>query len=198
MTGLEKILKVIEDDAKANSDNIITKAQKEADEIMEAAKLEADKKCSEIALKSEAEEKAILSRTESAAALQEKKKILDAKQQIISNVITNARHSLAELSDSEYMDIILRMVKKFAHNKEGVILFSQKDKHRLPADFGNKVTQALAEKKNASLAISEETVTIDGGFILKYGDVEENCSFSALFSSAKEELSDRVNAILFE
>jgi V/A-type H+-transporting ATPase subunit E len=56
----------------------------------------------------------------------------------------------------------------------------------------------LADKKNASLIISENTVTIDGGFILKYGDVEENCSFDALFSSAKEELSDRVNAILFE
>ncbi|MBP1755522.1 MAG: hypothetical protein H6Q59_1920 [Firmicutes bacterium] len=198
MTGLEKILKVIEDDAKANADNIITKAQKEANEIMEAAKLEADKKCAEIALKSETEEKAIISRSESAAALLEKKKILDAKQQIISNVITNARHSLVELSDSEYMDIILRMVTKFAHNKEGVILFSQKDKHRLSADFSNRVAQALADKNKASLIIAEDTVTIDGGFILKYGDVEENCSFDALFSSAKEELSDRVNAILFE
>ncbi|MDF2905333.1 MAG: hypothetical protein K0R34_654 [Herbinix sp.] len=198
MTGLEKILKVIEDDANAHAEEIISKAQNEANEIISAAKQEADKKCSEITAKSETDVQAVLSRAESAAALQEKKKILDAKQQIISNVITKARNSLTGLSDSEYIDIILKMAKKYAHNKEGVILFSRTDKNRLPADISSKLTTALAGKPGASLVVSEDVTTIDGGFVLKYGDIEENCSFDALFSSAKEELSDQVNAILFE
>jgi V/A-type H+-transporting ATPase subunit E len=198
MTGLEKILKVIEDDANAHAKEIISEAQKEADKIIEAAKQEADKKCSEMTAKTDADVQAIVSRSESAAALQEKKKILDAKQQIISNVITKARNSLAGLSDSEYIDIILKMVQKYAHNKEGIILFSQTDKKRLPADMSSKISIALAGKTGATLVVSEGTTPIDGGFILKYGDIEENCSFDALFSSAKEELSDQVNAILFE
>lgn len=198
MTGLEKILKVIEDDANAHAGEIIAKAQNEADEIIKAAKQEADKKCSEITAKSDADLQAVLSRSESAAALQEKKKILDAKQQIISNVITKARATLAGLSDSEYIDIILKMVKKYAHNKEGIILFSQTDKKRLPADISNKLSAALAGKPGAVLVVSEAVATIDGGFVLKYGDIEENCSFDALISAAKEELSDQVNAILFE
>lgn len=198
MTGLEKILKVIEDDANAHAEEIIRKAQNEADEIIKAAKLEAEKKCAEMTVKSDADVQAVLSRAESAAALQEKKKILDAKQQIISNVITKARNSLAGISDSEYIDIILKMVNKYAHNKEGLILFSQTDKKRLPADFSSKISVALADKPGAALVVSEAVATIEGGFVLKYGDIEENCSFEALFSSAKEELSDQVNAILFE
>ncbi len=198
MTGLEKILKVIEDDANARAEEIINMANKEAKEIIEAAKQEADKKCSEMTVKSDADVQSVLSRAESAAALQEKKKILDAKQQIISNVITKARNSLSGLSDSEYIDIILKMVHKYAHNKEGEILFSGTDKKRLPADIGSKLAGALAGKTGAALVVSDTTAAIDGGFVLKYGDIEENCSFDALFSSAKEELSDQVNAILFE
>jgi V/A-type H+-transporting ATPase subunit E len=198
MTGLEKILKVIEDDANAHSGEIIRKAQNEADEIIKAAKQEADRKCSEMTVKSDTDVQAVLSRAESAAVLQEKKKLLDAKQQIISNVISKARNSLAGLSDSEYIDIILKMVKKYAHNKEGMILFSQTDKKRMPVDISSMLSVALAGKPGAALVISESTAPIDGGFVLKYGDIEENCSFDALFSSAKEELSDQVNAILFE
>ncbi len=198
MTGLEKILKVIEEDALALEESILHDAQLEAKNIMESAKKEADKKCAEIALKSEQDVKAVLSRAESAAALLERKKILDAKQQIIGNVIIAARNSLANLPDSDYLEIILKMVKKYAHNKEGEILFSSSDKKRLPNNFETILAETLAEKKGAHLSISEATGVVDGGFILKYGDIEENCSFDALFSASKEELQDIVNAKLFD
>ena len=198
MTGLEKILKVIEEDALALEESILHDAQLEAKNIMESAKKEADKKCAEIALKSEQDVKAVLSRAESAAALLERKRILDAKQQIIGNVIIAARNSLDHLSDSDYLEIILKMVKKYAHNKEGKILFSSSDKKRLPNNFETILAETLAEKKGAHLSISEATGVVDGGFILKYGDIEENCSFDALFSASKEELQDIVNAKLFD
>jgi V/A-type H+-transporting ATPase subunit E len=198
MTGLEKILKAIEADAMANAEALLHQAKLEADEITEAAKNEADKKCAEIAAKSEMDVKAVLGRAESAALLQEKKKILDAKQQIIGNLITDARNSLAGLPNPEYTEIILKMVKKYAHNKSGKILFTAADKKRFPIDFEAKLQSALVGKTGASLTISEEMILIDGGFILKYGDIEENCSFDALFSAAKEDLQDKVNTILFE
>jgi V/A-type H+-transporting ATPase subunit E len=42
-----------------------------------------------------------------------------------------------------------------------------------------------------------ETQEMSGGFILLYGDIEENCSFDALFLQAKEELQDKVRDYLF-
>ncbi len=198
MTGLEKILKAIEAEAATGAETVINQAKQEAADIMKAAQEEADNKCAEITAKSEVDVKAVIGRAESAAALQEKKMILDAKQQIINSIIANAKNSLVNLPDSEYIDVILRMVKKYAQNKAGTILFTAADKKRFPSNFEEMLQKALSERTGASLAVSQEDVVIDGGFILKYGDVEENCSFDALFSAAKEDLQDEVNSILFK
>ena len=48
-----------------------------------------------------------------------------------------------------------------------------------------------------SLTLGKTPRAMDGGFILVYGGVEENCSFSALFASRKEALQDSVQKILF-
>jgi V/A-type H+-transporting ATPase subunit E len=40
-------------------------------------------------------------------------------------------------------------------------------------------------------------VNIDGGFILKYGNIEINSSFDALFEENEEELVDIVNKMLW-
>lgn len=198
MTGLEKILKAIEDQGQAAADAIIAEAKQTAESILAAAKLDAEKKSSQIAEKSAADVKSAINRAESAAALQEKKILLETKQQIISNIITNARKKLAELPDSEFTDIILKMVKKYSHNRPGTIVFSATDKKRLPVDFSDKLKSALVEKPEATLTVSEESANIDGGFLLIYGDVEENCSFDALFSTAKDSLQDKVNSLLFD
>ena len=142
--------------------------------------------------------KATISRIESAAALQERKIILETKQQMISNIITKARESLANLSDSEFTEIILSMVKKYAHNKAGKILFSASDKNRLPMDFNDRMKAVLSEKSEARLSVSDEITDLDGGFLLVYGDIEENCFFDALFLAEKETLQDKVNSLLFE
>lgn len=197
MTGLEKILKAIEDEAKAAADAVIAKANGEAEELLAAAKSEAEKKVSQIAVKSEADVKAALDRAESAAALQERKMILDAKQQIISNIISKAKSALVQLPDSEYFDIILNMIKLHAHKKPGKILFSSSDKARLPKDFDDRLKQALADKKGATLTVSDQNAVNGGGFLLIYGDIEENCTFDALFGTAMENLLDKVNSLLF-
>ena len=38
---------------------------------------------------------------------------------------------------------------------------------------------------------------MDGGFLLVYGGIEENCTIRAVFDSKREELSDHVNRLLF-
>ena len=122
---------------------------------------------------------------------------MNAKQQVINDIIEKARLKLTGLPDNEYFEVILNIVKKHAHNQAGVIKFSQRDLDRLPEKFDKKLNEAIKDIENASLSISEESVPIDGGFILVYGDIEENCSFEALFNHSKDELQDKVNAFLF-
>jgi len=198
MTGLDKILKAIEDDAKAEADAVIAEAKKTADAIIIAAKQEADKKCTLIAEKSAADIAAVISRAESAAGLKEKKIILETKQLVINDIITQARNSLANLSDFEFTETILTMVKKFAHNEPGKILFSHKDKVRLTTDFNDRLKAALTVKEKSVLVIEETSADLDGGFLLVYGDIEENCTFEALFAAARDILQDKVNSLLFD
>jgi len=198
MTGLEKILKAIEDEAQARADEIISEANKQAEQILSAARQEGELEAGKIAQKASEEVKSVLSRAESAAVLQERKAILEAKQQIINETIIKARASLSELSDKEYTDILIKLIKRYAHNEVGQIVFSANDKKRLPADFTDRLKQALADKTGAALTLSEKTADINGGFLLVYGDIEENCSFDALFEAAREDLQDKVNSFLFE
>ncbi|MGF7144623.1 V/A-type H+-transporting ATPase subunit E [Anaerotaenia torta] len=198
MTGLEKILEAIEADARKEADAVIAKAKGEAEVILAEARKEAEVNGRRIAEKSEEDVRLVRHRAESAAVLQEKKMILDSKQQIISNIITSARNKLSQMPSSEYTDIILSIIKKHAHNEQGEILISDADKRRLTPDFAGRLTEALKDKPGAQLRITEGKPGFEGGFLLVYGDVEENCSLDALFAEQRENLLDKVNSLLFE
>lgn len=198
MTGLDKIIKVIEADAKASVERILNEAKEEEDKIISLAKEEASKEISEINQKSASEVKAILSRAQSSAKLIRRQMLLDAKLTMINEIILKAKHKLTSLPDTEYFDIILQIVKKHAHKGPGLIKFSQADLDRLPEKYEESLKTTLKDIPNASLTISKESAKIDGGFILVYGDIEENCSFESLFAEAREDLQDKVNAFLFE
>lgn len=198
MTGLEKILEAINDEAQSIADQILEDANNQAREVIEAAKLEAEKKAAQIEEKAELDVRDITNRSESAADLQKRKILLETKQQLINSTIAKARRSLAELSVSEYTDIILSMIKRFAHNQTGKIQFSSVDKNKLPADIDARIKIALSESPMAELSVSEIPANIDGGFLLIYGEIEENCSFDALFAAERDTLQDKVHSLLFE
>ena len=196
MTGLEKILYQIEEEAKSSADKIIEDANKEAQAI--AAK--ADATCQE--LKAAAEVKAtanaedILKKSRSAAAMQRKKNLLTAKQEVIGEVIDKAQKSLYAMDDAAYFALIEKMLDKFVLAEEGEIRFNAKDLKRMPAGFEKKIA-AAAQKKGGVLALSSQTCEIDGGFLLVYGGIEENCSFAAMFAAEKESLQDKVHTLMF-
>lgn len=198
MTGLEKIIKAIEVEAQVSVDKILAEAKEESEKILASAKYEAEAKSAEIAQMPASEVKAIINRAESSARLIKRQTILNAKQEMINDIINKAKTKLTSLPDTEYFEIVLQIVKKHAHPDKGIIMFSKLDLDRLPKGFKKSLKESIKDIKGASLTISDEDAKINNGFILVYGDIEENCSFDALFNEAKEELQDKVNAFLFE
>ncbi len=197
MTGLEKMINDIQEEAKKAADEVIKTTNKNAKEIIEEAKKSGDKQRAEILKQSDADIADYLSRAKSAAVLQKRKNILSAKQEIINEVIDHAQQSFYDLSDEEYFEIILKMINKYALPQKGEICFSADDLKRIPSGFEKTINRLIGDK-NAELVISKSTKDINGGFILIYGGVEENCSISALFDSAREILQDEVNEVLFK
>lgn len=191
MTGLEKILEHIKQDGAEAAGKIISDTQQEVDTQLGAAKAECE--ALEKSLDAKTAEKVALvkSRGESAAALAKRKKFLSARQEIMSETLEAARKAMLAAPREEYFATLTKMLDKFALSEPGTIVLTAKDKGDLPADF-----KAALEKKQ--LKLSDKEAAIDGGFVLEYGDIEENCSFEALFEAEKENLQDKIKDLLFE
>lgn len=196
MTGLDKIISQILDDAGKEADEAVKKAQSEADEILSKAKEECARTEEEGRKKLDADSSAYMERIRSSAELKKRQAVLLAKQQVISDMLDQAYHRLLAKEGGEYFALVRKMLTKFVLAKQGEIYFSKRDLERMPEGFESEIEKAAAAK-GGSLTLSKEPKAIDGGFILVYGGVEENCSFKALLAAQKDELSDKVHELLF-
>lgn len=196
MNGLDKIKDQILSEANSSATTMIAQAKEEAQEILKAAEDEAKAEGEKIAQKSKANVQNQKERAQSGADLHRKQAILSAKQEVIAEILDAAYEKLLHLDAAEYFAMMEKMIEKFADKKDGTIAFSEADLKRMPEGFEDKIRQA-AQKKGGNLDLEKEGRHIEGGFILIYGGVEENCTLRAMFHSAKDELSDKVHKLLF-
>ena len=204
MTGLEKMVSQILEEADASAAVTISDAEKKAAEILGEAGEKADKIRQQREEQSRAKVKSYEERTASAADMKKRTAVLAAKQELIGNVIADACDRVKNLDEEKYFAGRIwrskrsdkNMAEKYLLPREGEICFSKKDLERMPAGFREEI-KSLAQKKGGVLEISGETRNIDGGFILIYGGIEENCSIDAMFAEKRDELLDQVRKILF-
>lgn len=197
MAGIDKITDRILADAKASADELLAKAREEGDALVKEAGAEGDREAEKILKKADLDAASISERAASAADMDRRTRMLAAKQQLIAGVLDSAVRALASMPSDKYYPMLLRLISRYVvPGKKGVLLLSKKDLDAMPSNFKDRVAEA-ANEKGGELTVSEETRDIDGGFILDYGGIEENCSLSAMFEARKDELSDRVNKILF-
>ena len=196
MTGLEKMKSQILDEANRSAGEILEQAKKEADAVMAEARKNAEAECQRISEKSEADAESLKGRAESSCDLQKRKAVLKAKQEVISEILKRAYKKMLASDTETYFDIIRKMLNKYVLPEEGEICFYSDDKKRMPDGFEKEIA-AIAAAKGGKLIVSKEERNIQGGFVLIYGGIEENCTFKAMFDSRRGELSDKVHALLF-
>lgn len=196
MSGLEKIISQIEEDAGHSAEEIIREAREQAEAILGAADEECEKIKAQAQQKAETRREDILRKSRSAAVMQQKRELLSEKQRLIGEIIEEARASLYGLDGKSYFLLIAQMLKKHVQPGKGTICFNRKDLDRLPEGF-EKTIQETAAAKGGELTVSRTPAAIDGGFILVYGGIEENCSFASVFADSREKLQDQIHALLF-
>ncbi len=194
MTGLDKILEQIKKESDETVSKKLSEAKDRADSILEEAKKDISGRCESIETNGRNEAQEIRKRAGSAADLYKRKAVLAEKQSIISGVFEKALSELSGLSGSEYYNAVIKIAVKNALAQEGEIIFSKEDAANVPSDFEMRLN---AQLKAGRLTVSHNTRPIGKGFILSYGGVEQNCTFSALVEASKESLQDRVQEILF-
>lgn len=196
MAGLDKIIGEIHAESDGLIREVLDRAQKEAAQIRSEAEKKAGDSVERIRRESDARLADSKSRAQSAAALTKRQLLLQEKQNLIGGVLEKAKETFLALPEAEYFDTLLALLKKNALSEQGEILLNERDRKRLPADFEKKAEEA-AKAKGGSLRISEKTREIDGGLILVYEGIEQNCSVDALFETNIEMLQDKIQNILF-
>ncbi len=190
MTSSEKILAGIAEESKTQADKINSDAEKQSADIIAAAREEAESEAEKI--KAEAEKKAelIINSGKSSAELLKRDTALNCRRELIEKALITVADTVNAYGDKDYFDFLLTLIKKEKLNGKGEVYLSVKDKARDIAAFKSELS-AL------DLTLSDTFADINGGFILKYGDIQINGELSALIHEKRDVLTDELNKALF-
>lgn len=193
MNGLDSIIDTIINEAQQQASKNIQAAQSEKAVLMSETEEElatVEKKFKEQIL---ADSEKVIERASAANEQYLKQQLMITKMKFIDGVINEAMEKIRSMPAEEYFAAMEKLILSNAHNADGVIAFNKADNERMPKDF---VKNCSAKLDGGSIKLSEAAEDIDGGFIIRYGDVEENCSIESIFRFKYDELCDIVNGFL--
>ena len=187
MDGIEKITGRIAADTQAEVDAVLSEARTQAAEILAGHEA-----------KGRAEAEAVLAKGRRAAADREerlvaltqlecRKALLAAKQEMIGEAFRLAEERLKALPREEYASLLTGLAVRASATGREELIFSPEDREAVGAQVAGA----------AHLTLSRETRPMEGGFILREGDVEVSCTFDTLIRLQREKLAGQVAAVLF-
>ena len=196
MNGIEKITSKILNDAQVEADKIIAAADEDAKNIIAKKKLEANFAAEIIidSAKQVAESQALINA--GTAAMEQKKLILKAKQDMITKAFELAKQKLAALPKAEFIEILTSMAQNAIYSN-GEILLCEELRNNIGNDLLLNINNVIAAK-GLSVTISNENARVNDGFIYKNGSVFTNCTITQLIEKNKHGVTPKVIEILFK
>ncbi|MBE6715858.1 MAG: hypothetical protein E7573_02955 [Ruminococcaceae bacterium] len=188
MSGLDNILSRLDNECKAVCEDIINSARSEAERIIGEAEKSAEKAFEEKTAAAKKEAELIVQKAVSASQANDRKSVLGAKVELIDDILNKALNKLYNLDEMSYFEVLRKLAVNNSLEGKGTMFLSQRDIERMPSGFADAFSD---------IEICREPIDIKDGFILKYGDIEVNCTFSAMMSSSKDELKSIASEILF-
>ena len=179
MSGLDKIIARLERDCADECDNIEMHAQADAAALLENAARESRTEADRILSDARRQAELIAKKAESAALANDRRMLLEARVALIDETVAAAVKKLRALDASSYFGVLERLAAKYRTGAPGTLYLSEADLARKPAGF----LSAFPE-----ITVAETPGTLADGFLLKYGDIEINCSFDAMRSAALDDL----------
>ncbi len=197
MNGAEKIKDRILADARDLCEKILEDARHEAQSIIGNAEKEAFKKATVMTEKAKEESIQIKQRLYAVSELEDRKNTLKARQDSVDEAFDAALTRLADLPEDQYIRLLEEILMDVVRNEAGTIVLNDKDKGRLGQSFVSQMNDKFAKAgKKASLALAEDALKSCGGFVIRYGDMELNCTLEVLMTMARPTLEPEVATIL--
>ena len=225
MNGIEKITRRIDADAQEEIDRILADAQTQADEITGRYRAQAAAEDHDLLARSERAASEREERLVSAAQMEARKTLLAAKQEMVEKAYQRAMEKLRSLPREQYTELLAAMLVRASSTGREEVIFSPEDQSGvgkaavaranellakaaapdLPlgdgvlADLLNRAVAGVSAiaQGTAMLTVSQETRSTDGGFILRDGRIEVNCTFGALIRAERERTAGEAAKLLF-
>ena len=221
MTGLEKITSRIIEDARTQAQELLDEATEKSLEIRAKNLIEVQAACDRMVADAEKEGESLVIRAKSSAAMTRRNIELAAKSEMIERAFDRAMQEIYDMDRERYAALLLSLLCKTLNAQRE----SERDSMRL---YGEEIAPAYYELmlnardgadvapmlmlgiRNAAAAgkipadmaeklkLSNESVPIDGGLVLRCGDIEINCAFSMILAAIRPELEPRVQQILYK
>ncbi|HHY68577.1 MAG TPA: hypothetical protein GYA09_00060 [Firmicutes bacterium] len=195
---LEDILRKIEEKAAQIKEEILTAAKAEAESKLKDAAQRGSALGTGILEQAYQEAAQIESIAVSRAEMQKKQMLLEAKQAVISQVFDEALKELRDMHSEEYKELLIDWISHRADGTEEVII-SELEKEILGEDFIAVANQRLKEMgKRGNLTVAYSPEYLGGGLILRRDKVLDNLTFPAILRFMKEDLEVEIATMLFK
>lgn len=220
MKNLDKIIESInkETDTKIQDLNEKTDADIEAVKKQTEYKIADAKRYTEGTIKRESD--AIMRRVDSNSQMDRRKISLASKERMIDRAYSEVEEDIYDLDTADYIEFLARELCNAVNEQllssvklkemygesdrsstDFKVIFNEKDKKAVSKDVIAKAKEYLKERSgdwdDVKIAVSSETSDIRGGLVLKYGDIETNCSVSTIIKESKADTDTAVAKVLF-
>ena len=198
MNGIEKITARLIRDAQVEVDAINAETDAQFAAIMAEYEAKAAEAYEKRIAKGEADCAVRSERMAAAADMEQRKALLAFKQEMVGEAFEKAAEALASLPREKYIEFFASMAAKAAISGKEMLLFSEKDRADTGAEIVAAANALLAGMgKTAELSLADETPELSGGFIMRSGNIEVNCTAETLVLLTRASLSSQVAEILF-
>ena len=222
MNGIDKITEKIISEARAEAAGITDAAREKALAVSRGYAQKAADARAAIDGAASAEANAIMVRTKASLETVQRSALLSEQAAIIDEVFADAYKSIRGLNDEKYVSFITALavsaltemtdtaeknLELYGPDEDGeeiekyelLLCKSDRDKYAdaLLESIHRSVIGRVPAEIIDKLSVSKETANIDGGVILRYGNIESNCSLSLLFERTRAKLEAQVSKLLF-
>ncbi|MDD5260164.1 MAG: V-type ATP synthase subunit E [bacterium] len=197
--SLEKIIERITQDSLAQANEIIGQAKQQATAIIAKARAAAASQAKNRLEQAQREADNLAQREKAIAQLELRKKMLAAKQELISATYNNIAEKITRLPDKEYIVFIKTQIMNAVETGKEQIIFSPEDAGRVGNKLIQEINQELKSKKQpGELTMGPQSKQLGRGFLLLQGPVVLNYSLDSILARLREETELKTAEILFK
>ncbi|MCI6820845.1 MAG: V-type ATP synthase subunit E [Clostridiales bacterium] len=161
MESISKILDAISAQSLAETDKIMESSRQEAEELQKLYEKEALKARDNILSKANAEADGIRQRNLSQAGIESRNLLLSARREAIEKVFAKAAERLASMPDTEKKALYEKLISRYSGSDEVIVQLNSNDKDKLGRKIKPDGVKMTIDKENGDfsggLIIKEKT-----------------------------------------